>query len=54
LPEEGLMLTGDENIVEVDFSVFWVVKPAGVADYLFNIQNPEGTERPSPKARCAK
>jgi membrane protease subunit HflK len=43
LPEEGLMLTGDENIVEVDFSVFWVVKPAGVADYLFNIQNPEGT-----------
>jgi membrane protease subunit HflK len=31
------------NIVDVDFSVFWVVKPAGVADYLFNIQNPEGT-----------
>ena len=43
LPEEGLMLTGDENIVEIEFSVFWVVKPAGVADYLFNIQNPEGT-----------
>ena len=37
------MLTGDENIVDVDFSVFWKVKPTGVGDYLFNIQNPEGT-----------
>ena len=43
VPEESLMLTGDENIVDVDFSVFWVVKPAGVSDYLFNIQNPEIT-----------
>jgi membrane protease subunit HflK len=41
--EESLMLTGDENIVDVDFSVLWRVKPAGVGDYLFNIQNPEGT-----------
>ena len=43
VPEESLMLTGDENIVDVDFSVFWKVKPTGVGDYLFNIQNPEGT-----------
>src|SRR3982074_473268 len=43
VPEESLMLTGDENIVEVDFSVFWVVKPEGSGDYLFNIQQPEGT-----------
>ena len=43
VPEESLMLTGDENIVDVDFSVLWRVKPAGVGDYLFNIQNPEGT-----------
>ncbi len=43
VPEESLMLTGDENIVDVDFSVFWLIKPAGVADYLFNIQQPEGT-----------
>jgi modulator of FtsH protease HflK len=45
VPEESLMLTGDENIVDVDFSVFWRVKPelGGVGDYLFNIQNPEGT-----------
>jgi modulator of FtsH protease HflK len=43
VPEESLMLTGDENIVDVDFSVLWKVKPAGVGEYLFNIQNPEGT-----------
>lgn len=43
IPEESLMLTGDENIVDVDFSVFWKVKPNGVSDYLFNIQNPAGT-----------
>jgi len=41
--EESLMLTGDENIVDVDFSVFWLVKPDGAGDYLFNIQQPEGT-----------
>src|SRR5438105_12653660 len=43
VPEESLMLTGDENIVDVDFSVFWVVKTDGAGDYLFNIQQPEGT-----------
>ena len=43
VPEEALMLTGDENIVDVDFSVFWLVKPDGAGDYLFNIQQPEGT-----------
>jgi membrane protease subunit HflK len=43
VPEESLMLTGDENIVDVDFTVLWRIKPAGVSDYLFNIQNPAGT-----------
>src|SRR5690606_20918461 len=45
VPEESLMLTGDENIVDVDFSVLWRVSPEpnGVGNYLFNIQNPEGT-----------
>jgi modulator of FtsH protease HflK len=43
VPEESLMLTGDENIVDVNFSVLWKVKPNGVGDYLFNIQNPEST-----------
>ena len=35
------MLTGDENIVDIDFVVFWRIKDA--AQYLFNIQNPETT-----------
>jgi membrane protease subunit HflK len=39
--EESLMLTGDENIVDVDFVVFWRIKDAQA--YLFNIQNPEVT-----------
>jgi modulator of FtsH protease HflK len=43
VPEESLMLTGDENIVDVDFTVLWRMKPKGAADFLFNIQNPEGT-----------
>jgi modulator of FtsH protease HflK len=43
VPEESLMLTGDENIVDVDFSVLWKVKPSRVGDYLFNVQNPEAT-----------
>jgi membrane protease subunit HflK len=41
VPEESLMLTGDENIVDIDFVVFWQINDA--PDYLFNIQNPEGT-----------
>jgi membrane protease subunit HflK len=41
VPEESLMLTGDENIVDVDFTVLWKVKDA--ANFLFNVQNPEGT-----------
>jgi membrane protease subunit HflK len=43
IPEESLMLTGDENIVDVQFTVLWRIKPNGAADFLFNIQNPEGT-----------
>ena len=39
VPEESLMLTGDENIVDIDYSVFWIIKDAG--KFLFNIQDPE-------------
>lgn len=38
---ESLMLTGDENIIDLQFEVFWQVKDAG--QYLFMIQNPENT-----------
>ncbi len=41
VPEESLMLTGDENIVEVHFTVFWIIKDAG--KFLFNIRNPRQT-----------
>jgi membrane protease subunit HflK len=43
VPEESLMLTGDENIVDVNFSVLWKIKPNRVSDYLFNVQSPEST-----------
>src|SRR5260370_9647789 len=43
VPEESLMLTGDENIVDVDFTVLWRIKPDGVGTYLLNMQNHEGT-----------
>ncbi|MEP3280346.1 MAG: FtsH protease activity modulator HflK [Stappiaceae bacterium] len=39
--EESLMLTGDENIVDVDFKVLWNINDP--EKYLFNIQNPTGT-----------
>ncbi len=41
VPEEGLMLTGDENIVDINFTVFWVIKDA--KEYLFNIRDQELT-----------
>jgi modulator of FtsH protease HflK len=41
VPEEGLMLTGDENIVDINFTVFWVINDAKA--YLFNIRDPELT-----------
>ncbi len=41
VPEESLMLTGDENIVDINYSVFWVIKDAG--KFLFNIQSPVET-----------
>jgi membrane protease subunit HflK len=37
VPEESLMLTGDENIVDINFTVFWVIREAG--DFLFNVQS---------------
>lgn len=41
--EESLMLTADENIVDIDFEAVWQVNPARPQDYVFNLQNPEGT-----------
>lgn len=43
--EESLMLTGDENIIDVNFSVFWKIgeQPNDPEKFLFNIRDPEGT-----------
>jgi len=38
---ESLMLTGDQNIIDINFVVQWRIKSA--SDYLFNIRNPEAT-----------
>lgn len=41
VPEEAEMLTGDENIVDINFSVLWKISEA--PDFLFNIEEPERT-----------
>jgi modulator of FtsH protease HflK len=38
---ESLMLTGDENIIDIQFVVFWKIRDAG--KFLFNIYDPEGS-----------
>jgi len=39
VPEESLMLTGDENIIDIDFAVLWRISDAST--FLFNTRNPE-------------
>ena len=41
IPQESLMLTGDENIVDINFFVQWHI--ANLKDYLFNIANVKDT-----------
>lgn len=41
LPQESLMLTGDENIVSIDLSVQY--KIADITEYLYNVHDVEGT-----------
>lgn len=43
MPEESLMLTGDENIVDIDFVVLWIIDDA--ENYLFKIKEPDATVR---------
>ncbi len=43
VPQESLMLTGDENIIDIDFTVLWRI--ASPQDFLFNLRDPEGTAR---------
>lgn len=41
VPKEALMLTQDENIIDIEFAVQYKIKNA--ADYLFNVRDPETT-----------
>jgi membrane protease subunit HflK len=41
--DSGLMLTGDENIVDIDFQVVWNISDLQL--FLFNLAEPEGTIR---------
>ena len=43
LPEESLMLTGDENVADVNFFVQWRV--SNIEDYLYNVENVKDTVR---------
>jgi modulator of FtsH protease HflK len=51
VPEESLMLTGDENIIDIDFVVLWRIKTGrdertgqtGAEQYTFNLQFPQST-----------
>jgi modulator of FtsH protease HflK len=40
---DTLMLTADENIVDIGFNVQWRISAQKPEDFVFNIQNPEGT-----------
>ena len=41
--DEGLMLTGDENIVDIDFQVVWNIRDP--REFLFNLRDPQETIR---------
>ena len=43
VPEESLMLTGDENIADVKFRVIWKIDETKPEDYAFNVNNPPAT-----------
>ena len=43
VPAESLMLTGDENVVDINFAVFW--KVADAENFLFEVKDVEDTVR---------
>ncbi len=48
VPEESLMLTGDENIIDVQFIIQYQIQDA--KNYLFNISQPEKTVKDAAEA----
>jgi membrane protease subunit HflK len=43
IPSESLMLTGDQRIVDLDFTVLW--KVGNARDFIYNLENPVKTIR---------
>jgi membrane protease subunit HflK len=41
-PQESLMITGDENIVDVQLLIQYNIKPGGAKDFLFKVVDPDG------------
>ena len=44
-PQEALMVTRDENIADISFTVQWQVDPANVRNYLFNVRDQQAMVR---------
>lgn len=44
--KESLMLTGDRNIIDIDFEVQWKIDATVPQDYLFNVRNPSSVVKP--------
>lgn len=43
--DESLMITQDENIVDIQFSVFWKVKPDAPEEFVLYVKDPEQAAR---------
>lgn len=50
IDEEGSMLTGDENIVNIKFNIQYNIKPDGAVDYLFNVTEPDAVVKKAAEA----
>ena len=48
VPAESLMLTGDENIIDIQFVTLWRIRDA--EKYLFNIRNPDSSVKDASEA----
>ena len=50
IDDEGSMLTGDENIVNIQFNIQYNIKPDGAFDYLFNVTQPDAVVKKAAEA----
>ncbi len=48
--DESSMLTGDENIVNIKFSIQYRIKPDAAVDYLFNVTDPDAVLKSASEA----